>query len=174
MKKLLCGLLLAWISYSSIAQTIIDPKPVVFKIRNFGVWTDGSFSGLKGEIKFDQLNPANTLFDVTVDANSVNTGIDLRDNHLRKEEYLDVKNYPEIKFISSKIVKRSNPDAWIVTGRLTIKKITKEISFPFLFEIKDGYNLYTGEFVINRRDFGVGGKSLSMADELTISLNVRK
>jgi hypothetical protein len=42
-----------------------------------------------------------------------------------------------------------------------------------LFEPRDGYNLFTGEFVINRRDFNVGGKSLSMADELTIQLNVK-
>lgn len=134
---------------------------------------EGSFSGLAGEIEFDQQNPSAALFDVSVDANSIGTGIDLRDKHLRKEEYLDVKNYLQIKFTSASVVKGNKPNAWIVTGRLTIKKVTKKISFPFLFEQKNGYDLFTGEFIINRRDFDVGGRSLSMADELSVILKVK-
>lgn len=172
MKKILSCLLLTWVSYLSIAQPASDPA-VAFKIKNFGLWVNGTFDGLKGEIKFDQLNPSNALFNVSVDANSIKTGIDLRDKHLRKEEYLYVQNYPRIKFLSLNVMKGNNKDEWIVKGNLTIKDVTKEISFPFLFEARNGYNLFTGEFVINRRNFNVGGKSFSMADELTIQLRVK-
>jgi polyisoprenoid-binding protein YceI len=172
MKKVFACLMLTWVSCLAFAQPVNDPV-VTFKIKNFGLWVKGSFNGLTGEIRFDQLNPSNTLFNVSVDANSIETGIDLRDNHLRKEEYLYVQNYPRIKFLSSNVMKGDNQNEWIVKGHLTIKEVTKEISFPFLVEARNGYNLFTGEFVINRRDFDVGGKSFSMADELTIQLSVK-
>lgn len=173
MKRILCSLLLTWISCTAIAQSVVsDPKAVTFKIRNFGLWVEGSFNGLNGEIRFDPLNPANALFEVTLDANSIETGLDLRNKHLRKEEYLDVKRYPQIRFTSSSVVKGNKHNGWIVTGQLTIKKVTKEITFPFLFETKDDHSLFSGEFMINRRDFGVGGKSFSMADELSVILKV--
>ncbi len=134
---------------------------------------EGSISGLNGEIKFDPQNVLTASFNVSVDANSVDTGISLRDNHLRKEEYLDVKNYPRIKLKSKSVAKADKPNTWILTGELTIKKITKEISFPFTVSSYDGHNNFKGEFRINRRDFGVGGKSISMADELRVLLNIR-
>ena len=173
-RKVFWILLLSGVSFTATAQTVVnDPNAVKFKIKNFGVWVEGSFSGLKGEIRFDPLDPTNALFDVTIDATSIETGIDLRDKHLRKEEYMDIKNYPLLKFTSSSDVKGDKQNVWILSGHLTIKRITKEISFPFLFEQKDGHNLFLGEFMVNRRDFSVGGKSLSMADELRVILNVQ-
>ena len=57
-------------------------------------------------------------------------------------------------------------------GNITIKGVTKEIKFPFTFTAKDGGYLFEGEFKINRRDFGVGGKSFSISDELSVELSV--
>ncbi len=174
MQNLFWSILFACVSCTTIAQTKIDnSKGVTFEIKNFGLVVEGSIEGLKGEIKFDPQNVATTLFNVSVDANSIDTGISLRDNHLRKEEYLDVKNYPQIKFVSKSVVKGNRPNTWMLTGELTIKKITKEISFPFSVSRQDEYNNFKGEFRINRRDFGVGGKSISMADELRVVLNIK-
>jgi polyisoprenoid-binding protein YceI len=146
---------------------------ISFRIKNFGVAVDGSFSGLTGVIRFDPAKPAESSFQVSVDASSINTGIELRNKHLRKEEYLDVAVYPQLKFVSKKIAAASEKDTWIITGLLTIKKVSKEISFPF--KIISGNNIYrlTGEFKINRRDFSVGGSSFSMVDMVTVLLNVQ-
>jgi polyisoprenoid-binding protein YceI len=57
-------------------------------------------------------------------------------------------------------------------GNLTIKGVTKEIKFPFLYIPKEDGYLFQGEFEINRRDFGVGGKSLSLSDDLKVELSV--
>jgi polyisoprenoid-binding protein YceI len=59
-----------------------------------------------------------------------------------------------------------------VFGNLTIKDVTQEVKFPFTVTPKDGGYLFEGEFKINRRDFGVGGRSFSMADELKVELSV--
>ena len=149
-----------------------ESKEIIFRVKNFGLTVEGSLRGLEGEIRFDPQNLSANIFNVSIDANSIDTGITLRDNHLRKQEYLDVKNYPRIKFVSLYVDKGDEPDQWMLTGELTIKKTTKKISFPFSVSAKPGSSNFKGQFKINRRDFGVGGKSISMADELTIDLNV--
>jgi polyisoprenoid-binding protein YceI len=145
---------------------------VQFKIKNFGFNVTGSFSGLKGSINFDPNNPAGTSFDVSIDANTINTGIDARDNHLREDSYFDVKNYPQIRFVSDKVTKSSGKDGdYEVSGKLTIKNHTKDISFPFTATAADNGYLFKGQFKINRKDFDVGGSS-TISNNLEVSLSV--
>ena len=60
---------------------------VKFVIKNFGLNVDGSFMGLQGKITFNRDNLAASVFNVSVDAATVNTGNGKRDTHLKKEEY---------------------------------------------------------------------------------------
>lgn len=162
--------------YSLVDAQVYIPddatSKINFKIKNFGSTVDGMFKGLKGTIKFDATNLSEALFDVTINTATIDTGIGMRDNHLRKPEYFNVVDFPTIRFVASKVSKSGTSNEAIVTGNLTIKKITKEISFPFLYSEANGTMKFTGEFKINRRDFGVGGQSFSLADELTVLLNV--
>ena len=145
---------------------------VKFKIKNLGVTITGSFKGITGDINFDPANPASITFEATVDVSTINTGIDLRDEHLRKEEYFDAKNYPRIKFVSTKVSTSNKPGAFKVVGNLTIKNVTKEISFPFTATAQGAGYLFSGEFRINRRDYKVGGNSFTMSDNLIVQLSV--
>ena len=145
---------------------------IKFKIKNLGISVTGSFTGLKGKIQFDPANLGKSSIEATVEASSVNTGIDLRDDHLRKEEYFNVKNYPQIRFVSSKLTKSSKAGNYLVTGNLTIRSVTKEISFPFTASPQNGGYLFKGEFKINRRDFKVGGNSFTLSDNLMVQLSV--
>src|SRR5690606_28340669 len=63
----------------------------------------GTLTGLKGTIDFDLANLANSRFDVTVDVNTIDTGLGLKDKHAKAENFLDVENYPTIRFASSTI-----------------------------------------------------------------------
>lgn len=144
---------------------------VKFKIKNLGIGVEGFFKGLKGNIYFDPTNIAATKIDVTVDANTINTGIKMRDNHLRKPEYFDVSVYPFIRFVSVEVIS-TGKNSYNVKGNLTIKNTTKLISFPFSVTPKDGGLLFTGFYKINRRDYGVGGRSITLSDNLEIDLNV--
>jgi polyisoprenoid-binding protein YceI len=76
---------------------------VRFVIKNFGINTGGTFEGLTGTIIFDPANLAGASFNVSVDAKTVDTDLEARDNHLRKEEYFDVEKYPKLSFRSTKI-----------------------------------------------------------------------
>lgn len=142
---------------------------MTFKIGNFGFDVNGSFTGFKGTINFDPQNAATSSFDVTINAATVNTDNNLRDGHLRGSSYFDVKNYPVIHFISSKVTSSGN--SFMLYGKLTIKGKTKDISIPFTAASAADEYLFKGSFKINRKDFGVGGTS-TISNELEVSLNV--
>jgi polyisoprenoid-binding protein YceI len=157
----------------AIAQykPVDNGSSIQFTIKNFGINTGGSFSGLQGNIKFDINHPEDASFNVSIDANSINTGSDMRDNHLRNEAYFDVKNYPRISFLSTKIVPSNKAGTFFVYGKITIKAQTKEISFPFTATPNgDGY-IFKGGFDINRKDFGIGGTS-TISNNLEVQLSV--
>ncbi|MES1160267.1 MAG: YceI family protein [Bacteroidota bacterium] len=143
---------------------------VTFKIKNFGFNVEGSFSGLQGKIVFDPKDPAKASFDVSVDAASVNTDNSLRDGHLKDEDYFDVKNHARIRFVSTSVV-AGKEGKYTVSGKLTIKSTTKDISIPFTASPMGNDYIFSGSFTINRRDFGVGGSS-TISNSLTVTLTV--
>jgi len=147
-----------------------DKSAVKFTIKNFGISTGGSFTGLEGDIEFDKANPEKAVFNMSLEAAKVNTGNDSRDNHLRKEEYFDVAKYPKISFKSDKVTSKGGE--LILLGQLTIKGITKNISFPFKATAKDDGYLFEGSFQLNRRDYKVGGNSMVLGDNVAVSLSV--
>ncbi|MBC7828330.1 MAG: YceI family protein [Chitinophagaceae bacterium] len=161
-----------WLSaLSQVLKPVDDESSVKFRIKNFGFSVTGSFKGLQGTIQFNPDNLPGSSMDVTVQTKSVNSGVDMRDNHLRKEDYFDVKNYPVMRFASTRITPSSKSGTLFMFGKLTIKNVSREISFPFTAVARqDGY-LFTGEFKINRIDFGVG-ESSSVGDNLTVMLKV--
>jgi polyisoprenoid-binding protein YceI len=170
MHKFFTLLLPAFISMSFVSA---DLKPVdateavTFTIKNFGINTNGEIKGLKGTIKWDAANPAASVFNVSVDVNTINTGIEMRDTHLKKEEYFNVEKYPVISFVSTAV------SAGNITGNLTIKGVTREVSFPFTVKPSDGGYLFEGEFFVNRKDFGIGGGSVSLGNTVTVNLKVQ-
>jgi polyisoprenoid-binding protein YceI len=169
---LLCILVLnVQLSFSQTWIPADDKSAVTFKIKNFGTTVDGSFKGLAGTIEFDEKTPTAARFDVTLNATSIDTGIKMRDNHLRKEDYFHVSQYPTIRFSSSQVT-ITKAGTGTVTGNLTIKKTTREISFPFTYTLGANTIQFSGEFEIDRRDYEVGGNSMTMADKLSVKLNV--
>lgn len=145
---------------------------VSFVIKNFGIRTKGSFSGLKGNILFDP-NALNTsTFNVSVNSKTIDTDNDTRDKHLRKEEYFHVEKYPVITFVSSKISRSSTAGRFFVVGNLTIKGITKTIEFGFSASPTASGYILKGEFDLNRRNFGIGGSSVSLSDNLKVKLEI--
>ena len=150
-------------------KPVDNGSSVQFKIKNFGINTGGSFSGLQGSILFDAAHPEKAVFDVSLNAASVNTGNDMRDNHLREKTYFDSKQFPLIRIVSKSVTTKDG--AFVLSGNLTMKGHTKEISFPFTAtQSGDGY-LFKGSFTINRKDFEIGGTS-TISNSLEVQLNI--
>ena len=68
-------------------KPVDEGSAVKFRIKNFGGTVIGSFKGLNGTIHFNPSDLSSAAFDVTVDVNTINTGIDMRNNDLKKEKY---------------------------------------------------------------------------------------
>ena len=135
MKFLLGGLLLLSAAGSCLAQQYKpadDGSEIGFVIKNFGINTKGSFRGLDGTISWYPQDPGKCLFDVSIDASTVNTDNSMRDDHLKKESFFDVEKYPRIRFVSTGISGPDKKGRYTAAGKLTIKDTTKDISFPFV------------------------------------------
>jgi len=165
--------ILVFIASQATAQryTPIDSVGAIrFTIKNFGVAVEGTLRGLQGEIFINEADPDKSYFHVQVNARTIDTGINLRNKHLKKEDYLSAETFPTIDFRSTKIVFAKNESHQVV-GLLTLKGITKQISIAFTSTGKQP-KVFSGGFTINRQQFKVGGNSLSMADEVRIELSV--
>jgi polyisoprenoid-binding protein YceI len=174
MKGSLFFLVMIFASGSVFSQALVpvdESSKVEFKVKNFGFNTGGFFKGLKGTIEFDPANIATAKFDVSIDANTINTDNEMRDNHLREESYFDVKNHPRIRFVSTKVTASNKAGTLFIFGNLEIKGETKEISFPFTATAIDGGYTFKGEFKIDRKDFKIGGSS-TISDNVTIDLDI--
>ena len=145
---------------------------VHFIIKNFGIKANGYFTGIKGDIEFYPANLASSFFNITIDANTIDTDNETRDIHLRASEYFNTNSFPNIKFVSTKLFLSSILGKYYMYGNITIKGITKPIEFTFDALQKNGGYIFNGEFKINRIDFGVGTSSTFLSDKLTVSLSV--
>jgi len=144
---------------------------IQFSIHNFGFKVTGSLSAPDGDIGFYPDSLSKSFFHMTVKAETINTDNNARDNHLREEEYFDVKNYPLIRFVSDNVRAGSKTGEYVATGTLTIKKKSKAIQLPFT-ALKNGNGwMLSGGFKMNRRDFDIGGSS-TLSNELEVAIKV--
>src|ERR1700685_1348631 len=142
----------------------LDPphSSAQFSVRHLGVSTvRGAFTKVSGTVQYDAANPAKSSLQATIDATSVDTRVDARDNDLRSANYLDVKKYPTITF-QSKRVEAAGAGKLKITGDLTIHGVTKEVVLDVdgpSAPMKDPWgNQRIGASAttkINRKDFGV-------------------
>ena len=150
---------------------VAKESSIHFTIHNFGFRTGGTLAAPEGNIEFNPDDLARSSFQVTIKSESINTDNETRDEHLREEDYFDVKNHPLIRFVSSSIRATGNKDAYEASGTLTIKNTSHTISLPFTAEKTGNGWVFTGSFTMNRRDYGVGGSS-TISNELMVDIKV--
>ena len=158
----------------------IDPNhsAAQFSVRHLGVSTvRGAFTKVTGSAKHDPADPSKDSLEANIDANSVDTRVEMRDNDLRSEHFLEVKKYPTITF-HSKQTKVAGPGKLSITGDLTIHGVTKEVVLDVdgpTAPIKDPWgNQRIGASAttkINRQDFGVSSLPGVVGDEITITID---
>lgn len=158
----------------------IDPNHTTsqFSIRHLGISTvRGVFEKTNGTVIYDPADPIKTQIDAILDASTINTRIEKRDNDLRSPNFFDVAKYPAITFKSKKTEVEGQGKLKII-GDLTIHGVTKEVvldvdgpSQPVsaMGGVRMGAEATT---TINRRDFGVNGAPMVAGDEVQIILDV--
>ena len=143
-----------------------EASKVTFEIGNMRFRTvEGTFSGMSGTVQFNEQNIGNATFEVCIDAKSIDTGNNKRDNHLRKEDFFHVEKYPTICFQSKSIAKSA--DGFTAEGTLTMHGVSKTVQIPFTYTNKT----FKGTLSLERLDYEVGPGSGLMVDK-TVDLEI--
>jgi polyisoprenoid-binding protein YceI len=136
-----------------------DHSGVGFTIRHFVSNVSGRFKDFDGVIKYDKANPAASSVSFTVQAKSIDTDNDDRDNHLRSGDFFETEKFPTWTFTSSS-VKAVDADTLEVTGDMTIKGVTKKMTIPVdvLGSVKTPRGEKAGfetSFKLDRKEYGI-------------------
>ena len=120
----------------------------------------GAFHNFEASIEADPEDLTTADISFSIDVNSIDTRNEERDKHLKSADFFDVENHPKITFKSTKIEKTGD-SKYDVTGDLTIKGITRPVTFSVTYE-GQGKNPwgaivagFSAEGKINRTDFGL-------------------
>jgi polyisoprenoid-binding protein YceI len=160
----------------------IDPNhsSAQFAVKHLAVSTvRGAFTKVSGSAKYDPADPSKTSLEATIDANSVDTRVEMRDNDLRSPRFFDVQKYPTITF-HSKQVKVVGPGKLQIGGDLTIHGVTKDVvldvdgpSEPIKDPMGKGQRIGASATTkVNRQDFGITTMPGGIGDEITITIDV--
>lgn len=159
----------------------IDPmhSEIQFKIKHLLISTvTGSFKSFHGNAVTKNENFEDAEINFSLDAKSIDTNQEMRDNHLRSPDFFNVEKFPTIDFKSISF-KKTKDDHYQLTGNLTMVGVTKQVSVEAIFggQAKDGYgNLKAGfelSGTINRKDFGLTWNSVTEAGGITLGDDIR-
>jgi polyisoprenoid-binding protein YceI len=163
-------------------QWKIDPahSAAHFSVRHLMISNvRGEFTKLSGSALLNPADPAKSSVEITIEAASVNTREPQRDEHLRSADFFDVANHPTLTF-RSKRVEALGAENFKLTGDLTIRGVTKEVTFDVegsTSPVKDPWgNIRAGVAAsakINRKDFGVAFNALTETGGLVVGDEVK-
>lgn len=159
-----------------------------FRVKHLVIATvTGKMSGIKGSVDINEKDITKSKVTAELNPATIWTDNVKRDNHLKNADFLDVKKYPHIKFIST-AVKKIKTGQLEVVGNLTIKSITKKVKLQVegpTHAVKARGLLHKGvtvQITINRQDFGVkwsktletGGLVVGNEIKITIDLELTR
>jgi polyisoprenoid-binding protein YceI len=162
-------------------QWQLDPahSSAQFAVRHMGISTvRGTFTKLSGTARYDPADSKNNSVEVTIEAASVDSRVEMRDNDLRSDHFFDVQKYPTIVFRSTK-VESAGTDKLNITGDLTIRGITKPVTLDVdgpSKPVKYGQGRFhmgvSATATANRTDFGMTGYQGIVGNEVTLTIDV--
>ena len=158
---------------------------ITFSVRHMVVAkVRGRFAAWTGTVEIDEADPGRSRVEVEIDASSIDTGLAQRDQHLRSADFLDVEQFPTLRF-QSKRIENVRGDRFDVIGELTLHGVTRELTLAVERggQAKDPWGNQRAGFsataAILRSDFGLtwnqaletGG--VLVADRIEIELDVQ-
>ena len=151
-----------------------------FSVTHLGISEiSGGFKSFDVTITTNKPDFSDAKFDLTTDVASINTGVDMRDTHLKSADFFDATTFPKLTFKSTGIVKVGD-NKYKLTGDLTLHGITKSVTLDLWYrgtttnpmsKAPDAGFKVTG--TIKRSDFGIGTKfpSAMLGDDISIIAN---
>ena len=145
--------------------------------------TEGKFKIYEGKVSSkSDIDFTDASIDFKIDVNSINTDDEKRDGHLKSPDFFDAAKFPEIKFVSKSFT--AIDGQYRLTGDLTMKGVTKEVSFPVSVDgpVKNpmgGEAIgLSGQLTVNRQDYGVSFNKIldnggvMVGNDVTVTINL--
>ena len=149
---------------------------VSFKARHLDIsWIHGRFNAVDGKFSLDREDPSKSTFQLTIKADSVDTGNPARDEHLRQPDYFDTKQFPTIEFQSTSV--KAIEGGYEVTGDFTMHGTVKPITFRLMggkeITSRDVKRVgFSTELKLKRSDFGFDKNAIGpIGDEAIIIID---
>jgi hypothetical protein len=139
----------------------------------------GSFNEFQATVESEGEDFMKSSISFTANVDSISTGNDQRDGHLKSPDFFDAATYPQIKFDAVDFENIDNDGSYNLNGNLTIRGITRKIQLFVEFGgvVKDAYGNTKAGFSINgkikRKDFGLTWDALTEAGSVMVSDEVR-
>ena len=137
----------------------------------------GSFKNFEGTIASTGADFASASVNFSVDASSIYSDNEMRDNHLKSPDFFNAAAFPKITFQSTAF-KKLSADKYVLEGNLTMHGVTKKVTFDVTHggTVVDFYKNNRAGFKINatlnRNDYGVSGGSGVVSENVQLSLNL--
>jgi polyisoprenoid-binding protein YceI len=168
------SLILLALLVQSYGTKVNSPRAEIkFSIVNAGFDVDGTIAIRNVEMKFDPENLLASFIHASADPSSIETGIEIRDKHLKRSDYFHATKYPEIS-IRSKSFKKTGRHKFTGQFDLTIKGITKTVVIPFTMKKENGKMKYEAIFEINRLEYGIGEPSITVDEKVRVTVTVHE
>jgi len=138
---------------------------------------EGQFKTFTGSMISTKPDFTGSTVDFSVDVNSISTDNDMRDTHLKSDDFFNAEKFPKMTFKSTSFKKVSG-NKYALTGNLTLRDVTKSVTFDVTYggTAKDGYGNTKAGFkataVINRFDYGLKWNALTEAGGMTVGSDV--
>ena len=161
---------------------ILDPShsEVEFKVKHMMISNvSGKFTKFEAGVETEGEDFMTAKVSFTADVDSISTGNDQRDGHLKSPDFFDIAKFPKLQFKATKYENVDNDGSYEVYGDLTIHGVTKSVKLDAEFGgvIKDPWgNTRAGISVsgkINRKDFGLSWHGVTETGSLIVSDEVR-
>jgi polyisoprenoid-binding protein YceI len=166
----------------ALTNWVIDPthSEVQFKIKHLMITNiTGSFNIFSATVQTEEEDFTKAKISFTADVDSIATGNEQRDGHLKSPDFFDAAKFPQIKFVETKVENVDNDGSYELYGNLTIHGITKNIKLDIEFGgvVEDAYGNTKAGFTINgkinRKDFGLVWNAVTEAGGVVLSDDVR-
>jgi polyisoprenoid-binding protein YceI len=150
-----------------------EASEITFRATSRLMNAEGRFSKFSGEVLVDPAVLTGGRITLTIDAASLDTGIEMRDNHLRSSDFFDVARFPTVAFQSVRIEAAGRRA--IVVGRLTLHGVTREITVPIDVQITNTALVASGEFIVNRGEYAINYNSFvnPIGNEVRVAFTFR-
>ncbi|NMM37289.1 MAG: YceI family protein [Glaciimonas sp.] len=172
-------LLVSALGLPNIASALLKVDPAkstvsaVFKQMNVPV--EAKFRKFTAKIDFNPAKPETSKATVEIDTNSFDLGDQEMNREALKKEWFNAAQYPKASFVSSGM-KSSAPGKLEVSGKLTIKGKSANVSFPLTIKKEGGHQIFEGALPIKRLTYNIGEGEWSdtsmVADEVIIKFRV--